>query len=71
MFENFFYYFNFRTILLIVVVIYHLTAGKETSLLSDMGVGQSSSSYEYSTTRPVMKQRTWNEIIKFRGSLNR
>ena len=63
MFENFFYYFNFRTILLIVVVIYHLTAGKETSLLSDMGVGQSSSS-SYSVSQPVMKQRTWSEIIR-------
>ena len=63
MFENFFYYFNFRTILLIVVVIYHLTAGKETSLLSDMGVGQDSSS-SYSVVQPVMKQRTWSEIIR-------
>ena len=63
MFENFFYYFNFRTILLIVVVIYHLTAGKETSLLSDMGVGQNSSS-SYSVSQPVMKQRNWSEIIR-------
>ena len=63
MFENFFYYFNFRTLLLIVVVIYHLTAGKETSLLSDMGVGQDSSS-SYSVVQPVMKQRTWSEIIR-------
>ena len=63
MFENFFYYFNFRTLLLIVVVIYHLTAGKETSLLSDVGVGQDSSS-SYSVVQPVMKQRTWSEIIR-------
>ena len=63
MFKNFFYYFNFRTLLLIVVVIYHLTAGKETSLLSDMGVGQDSSS-SYSVVQPVMKQRTWSEIIR-------
>ena len=63
MFENFFYYFNFRTLLLIVVVIYHLTAGKETSLLSDMGVRQDSSS-SYSVVQPVMKQRTWSEIIR-------
>ena len=66
MFENFFYYFNFRTIILILVILYHIFDGMEGgSLLHDMGVGQSSSS-SYSISQPVMKQRTWNEVIKFR-----
>lgn len=66
MFENFFYYFNWRTIVLVLVIIYHiLNANDGGSLLRDMGVGQSSSS-SYSAVQPIMKQRTWNEIIKFR-----
>ena len=64
MFENFFYYFNWRTIVLLLVIIYHiLNANDGGSLLRDMGVGQSSS---YSVSQPIMKQRTWNEVIKFR-----